>query len=181
METAEAGFVAMLMDRMQALEQHNQSLSDQVQALQRRCLDYDHRLSRTLHVRLGWPGFSDDCSIEWKLGQPPLMVVHETDDVGARLEVPLDEAHEQATMFYGSMVVSMSSTESHQAAFDCMKVPGHIGHRTTFGEFWRAVNGWINQATDGSIASLAKGHMYDGLDWTHTTPGNFRLKWYAYA
>lgn len=141
METAEAGFVAMLMDRLQALEQHNQSLSDQVQALQRRCLDYDHRLSCTLHVKLGGPGFSDDCRIEWELGQPPLMVVHETDDVGARLEMPLDEAHEQATMFYGSIFVSMSSAESDQFVFDCMKVPGNKDHRTTFGEFWRAVNG----------------------------------------
>ena len=74
METPEAGFVTMLMDRLQALERHNQSLRDQVQALQRRSEEHDHRLLCTLHVELGHARFSDFDRVEWELGQPPHMI-----------------------------------------------------------------------------------------------------------
>ena len=63
METAEAEFVTMLMDRMHALEQHNQQLSeqlsDQMQPLQRRLEEHDHRLLSTLHVKIAHACFSD--------------------------------------------------------------------------------------------------------------------------
>ena len=179
METTEAGFVTMLMDRLQALEQHNQSLSEQVQALQKRSEEHDHRLLCTLHVPLGHARFSDGCSIEWELGQPPRMITTAAVGAEACTGVPLDEAHDQATMFHGLVFVKISDGyESQSIIFSKF---ADQDHRTSFGEFWRAVNQWINSSEENSLVNLAKGCMYNGLDWTHTKPEFLRMIYYKYA
>lgn len=80
--------------------------------------------------------------------------------------MPVDEAHEQATMFYGCRWLRDSGL-----SLDRLRLGGNDDHRTTFAEYWPAVNRFVNQADQ----SLARGCMYNGLDWTGRDPEIFQL------
>lgn len=175
METAQAGFVIMLMDRMQTLEHSNQLLSESnkllaqhVQALQKRSEEHNHMLSCTLHVKLGQDIFSDGTDIVWMLGHTPQTTVykHGTWHLSA-----LNEAHDQATMFHGPKTVMFKF--GHEFAFLCTVVD--IGYRTTFGGFWRDVNDYIGTARMGSVGQRLKGQMFQCLNWEYTKPDMIEL------
>ena len=118
METPQAEFIAMVMDRLHALEQENAILREQVQQ-HGKALWFDLHVGpdRYLH-------FSDGRSLHWCLGDPP-------EDI--------DEAHNAATMFMGARTINL---------YEGSVRVGEPHKLTTFETFWKSVNNYFDKEKD---------------------------------
>jgi hypothetical protein len=97
LETTEASFVTIIMDRLHALEADNDRLKQEVQLLR---TDLDTRAPPvTLLALSGFKDFSDGWSLSWKILEEPGMISDRTLQQFPQVAVPLDDAHWNAIAF----------------------------------------------------------------------------------
>ena len=165
MEDASAQFVVMIMDRLQESEKLNSKLLRRVQQVESELELHRQALPLDLRMRLnGTLDFSDGSWINWHLGEAAgLMVEDEESEVPKQVE--LDQAHGNATMFFGQHIVKCH----HQlGGFVCFEL-GKSGQRSTVREFVDDINCLVREARPGSRHWGLQLQEADGF--TCTAPG----------
>lgn len=175
METPGAAFLTMIMDRLQTVEEQNTQMKRVIEELQ----PIRDALLFTLHVRPGdkYKTFSDGMAIIWRIGDVPTMSWHPRDFYYPG--TPLDDVHENATMFFG-MKTLVFMTHEHYIEKKLSISIGQSGIKTTFGSFFRQVNNIVNEQKAFEVFAYARGRQYKGLHWETTladTPTLCVSKW----
>ena len=163
METPEAAFVTMIMERLREVEEHNAVLLRQHVLMQSSIQNMRDALLWTLHVVPveRYMKFSDDVGIVWRLGDAPCMK-----KVWSNPVKPLDEPHDNATMFFGRKTLIFARRPAHVRGTEVYKSVqlGAVGEKTTFGNFWRRVNEIVCNEAANDKCVCTRGRQYLGLD-----------------
>ncbi len=131
METTEAGFVTMVMDRLHALEEQNIELQKKNGEMS----DLVSAMARCLYLKDDLRTFNDGTMLSPAFGEGETEVwLNETQSLDLRSEV-LDLLHANATAFYGQ--VDFGFEERPQRL-----VIGEPDKRTTVKEFTQGIDGW---------------------------------------
>lgn len=176
MQTVQAEFVDMIMERMHRMEESNILLQKENAQLRAIVKKHDDALLMTLHVvpSCGFTDFSDDWSMIWPLGETPTMQDNkEREECCYDVGLPLDKDHEEATMFFGERVVEFSTDLGHGLSVGSAYGLGQHGAKTTFGQFWRLINSVVNSR---ECLKCFKGKQYLGLEWKDPDYTTLRVK-----
>ena len=133
METAEARFVTMLVERMDGQERRMEALEAELRQQREKSRLHDdlHGLSLHLVMKDGYKRFSDGWWLWWRLGHAPRM--SPPDDCAA--PVALDDEHRDALFAFGLRRIY------HPLGTFCV---GREGCRTSVGDMCEEVNAPFN-------------------------------------
>ena len=135
MQSCEARFVAMFMDRLQGLEIQVTALQEQNVAL----TDELATVQRTLHLEEDLYTFSDGYQLLPDFGDGKTTTVQSPDTccINSWRDLPLDALHANATAWYGKMKFDLSCCEAGQTL-----TIGEVQKHVTVQEFVDAVHNW---------------------------------------
>ena len=134
MDTPQAAFLGMVMDRLQALEERCDAQQKEMQELKVERAEMPARLLMTLHVVPDVSlRFSDGAFLHWEVGHSPKLRI---DDLHGDRVVPMDRQHREATMFHDAKYVALTKSVTEQIRVSI----GRAGERTTVASFTDVVN-----------------------------------------
>ena len=162
MEDATAQFVVMLMDRLQKSEKQTSELLRRVRQVESELRLHRQALPLDLHMCLnGTLSFSDGDWISWQPGKAAgLMVQDEESEIPKQVE--LDQAHGNATMFFGQHIVKWQHQLGGCVCFEL----GKAGQRMMVKEFVDEINYLVREASPGSLQWSLRLQEADGFTCT---------------
>ena len=176
-DSAEAAFVSMLMDRLQALELTVASLQTQIESNEAHIRQCPYMTLEKLHLLSGeaYSTFSDGTRLEWLLGSTPKIQSFRRSIGIFQDSRPIENPYEEAIMLSGYLYINQNPAWVDEWGQSSIQVGGE--GITTFGEFYRELNKWINGGHEyGRAVTTLQGKKYIGLEWEASTSAFCTIK-----
>lgn len=142
METPEAAFVSMVMERLAAVEKQNDELKNKVEILEAKLETHENQIYLTPHSM--YKDFNDGWSLNWELLKEPTMVDERRivrDEITNDDFVPLDEAHWNAIVFPSHIWLQVGNFTHLNIYATRLKI-GRVGEPVTLRILVRSTSIW---------------------------------------